>query len=152
MRAMGWVVFLLLAAGSALAQSNAQGLALCNEIGSAVRLLVKYTNTECTYGANQDGGLDLILVAVEPVFAVKASRDAWLVVAVGATAQATHTSPAKTGRVILSDRTMIAQARGFALPTATARTIQSRMKAGELDLAGAVAEIDAALVPYAAAR
>ena len=152
MRAMGWVVLLLLAAGGARAQSNAEGLALCNEIGSAVRMLVKYTNTECTYGANQDGGLDLILVAVEPVFSVKASRDAWLVVAVGATAQATRSSTAKTGKLIVSDRTMIAQARGFALPTATARAIQTRIKAGELDLAGAVVEIDAAMVAYTPAR
>lgn len=148
-----WVIYAAAALASpAHAQSETDGLRLCEEIGQAVRALVDFTQTECHFGANDDGGLDLILVSSQPVSAAPAAWKAWAIVSVVATAEATRKSSAKTGRLVLSDSTMIGDAKGRAITTAAARSIQSRVKSDTITLDQAVKEMNAALIPFEVKR
>ena len=152
MRIRAAVLGVFLLVPCATAQSNADGLAICEMIGRNIRMLVKFTNTECFPAAGKNGGLDIILVATEPVFAQEVTRKGWLMVAVAATAMATEQSRARTERLLLSDSSLVVDRKGYAIDTAVARRIRGRMKAELLTLDEAVQEINNALTKFTVQR
>ena len=137
-----------LTAGGSAGPTAQDGLLLCAKIERNVRALIDWTTTECQFGTNADGGFDLILVSSQPVFSVEASRKAWMLVAIAATAEATRTSSTRTGQLVMTDRNLVADRKGYAIDTAAARSIQGRMKRDELALDDALAEIGDALRTY----
>lgn len=145
---VGVAVVVLFWSSAALAQSAEKGEALCYQIQNSVNALADFTQTSCLPSAGSaPGSYSLIVLSSKPVFSVEASKKAWLIVAVAATGDSLNRQPSvKADELWFSDTTLMKNRTAHVFPASLAKSLQRRVKNGQMDLEGMYSEIKRNLV------
>ena len=132
----------------AIADAQAsEAIRICNKMERQIDLLVEYTKTLCLPAQGRNG-VSFIFVSQEPVFSSEASKKGWLVVVVAAFGATFNANAMKSDEVIFSDVSMMKSRSAFRMPAKTARTLQRRVKNGEITIDSMYERITAAMEPY----
>lgn len=125
-----------------------EGDGLCHNIENLMNALVDYTRTKC-FPTSDHGAVGFILMAEKPIFSVKASKKAWLIVTVGAVGKTMNAHPKiKSSDVFVSDMNMMKDRKSYKYPIALAKTLQRQAKADQIEMEELYKQLNSALVPY----
>ena len=121
---------------------------LCSEMVEFVNGLADFTATKCLPGGSKTG-TEFIFISEQPVFSVPASKKAWLMVVVAAVGKVLNDHPDySAGALLFADVKMAATKQYESLPATTAKDLQRRTMAGNLDVDGMWAAISADVKPF----
>jgi hypothetical protein len=108
----------------------------CEAIEQRINALAAFTSTFCTpAGGQRPGTYSFFLVSQATVFGNEELKKLWVVVAVAAAGSVLNQDPSlPADRITLADSQTLARERtSFALPAASARRLQDRLRRGEID-------------------
>lgn len=145
---VGAVLVVLFLSSVTFAQSAEKGEALCYQIQNSVNALADFTQTSCLPSAGSTpGSYSFIVLSSNPVFSVEASKKAWLIVAIAAAGDSLNKqSSVKADELWLSDAALMKNRTAHVFPASLAKSLQRRVKNGQLDLEGMYSEIKRNLV------
>lgn len=110
--------------------------ALCARALKAINTLIDFTRTDCT-PSRDGGGLALIFVSLDRVFADERSKKAYLIVLVGAAGNELNASPkAPITSVSFMDKHLGLKRVYFTIPAKDAARLQKEVKADRLTIDG----------------
>lgn len=145
---VGAVLAVLFISSATFAQPAEKGEALCYQIQNSVNALADFTRTSCLPSAGSTpGSYSFIVLSSKPVFSVEASKKAWLIVAIAAAGDSLNKqSSVKADELWLSDTALMKNRTAHVFPAPLAKSLQRRVKNGQLDLEGMYSEIKRNLV------
>lgn len=140
---VGMAVVVFFWSSVSFAQSAEKGMALCYQIQNSVNALVDFTHTSCLPSAgNTPGSYSFIVVSSQPIFSVDASKKAWLIVAIAAIGDSLNKQlSVSADELWLSDATLMKTRIAHVFPASLAKSLQSRVKSGQMDLEEMYGEI-----------
>lgn len=130
------------------ADESLEAAGLCHNIENLMNALVDYTVTKC-FPSSDHGAISFVLIADKPIFSIKASKKAWLIVTVEAVGKAMNEHPKIKGSdVYVSDMALMKDRKGYKYPIALARTLQRQARADQIEIAELYKRLNSALVPF----
>jgi hypothetical protein len=117
-------------------------MALCYQIERNVNVMIDFTNTSCIPAGGKGGALSFILNSSRPVFSVEKAKMGWLLAAIAATgAVLNDNKSAPVDEILMSDIALMKQRIWYRISADTAKSLQRRVKADQIDLETMYAEI-----------
>ena len=129
---------------------DARAIAACADIEGMIDGLVDYTDTKCLPAAvAASAGASFIIISEEPVFSADASKKGWLLASLGAVGFVLNEKrPSfKADEVIFSDVQRMKARSGHVIKASVLKSLQRRVKAGQLSLEAAYTEMLKAMRP-----
>jgi hypothetical protein len=134
--------------GAAFADDEADtALSYCADMQQKIDALVDYAKTTCI-PAKGKTGMDFIFLSDQPVFSQEAAKKGWLIVVVAVAGDTFNKVPLKTEQLIVADQDMMKSRKAFKIPAGTARSLQKKVKAGQIGLDAMYSEIGNSMTPY----
>ncbi len=126
-------------------------MGLCSEMERLVNALVDYTTTTCLPNITGTKGATFIFISDKPVFAVEASKKAWIIVVVSAVGKTLNDNPTYSAdKVLFADAGMAQEKRYDTVPAALAKSLQRKAYNGQIPIETMWSQITSALTPYTA--
>lgn len=121
---------------------------ICVEIERNINTLADFTTTRC-WPAKDPAGISFIIVAHAPVFTSDTTLKGWLLTVMGATGLALNNrSNFKADRIYISDAGRMKNRRAKAIAASAMKSLQRRVKAGQIGLDAAYAEMIQKMTDY----
>jgi hypothetical protein len=150
---MSALLFLPAAATRAAPDDNQALIAmgLCSQMEPLINTLIDYSYTKCLPNITGAKGTTFIFITEKPVFAVEASKKAWIIVVVAAVGKTLNEKPSyRADAILLADVSMAKDKSYYTISAALAKSLQHKVYSGQISAEAMWGQISSALSPYAA--
>ena len=146
-----FAAFLSFARSPVLAYDQIIGDGLCHQIERYINAVVDFATTTCI-AAPDDGDhnrISMIILPSRPLFGVDQAKKGWLLAVIGAAGKVLRSNPKITsGRLVLSDPSLMKQQRGYTDETAFVKELQAKLYVGDLSVEDAYIRLVGSMKPY----
>jgi hypothetical protein len=148
------VLLILPAAVARAAPDDNQALiamGLCSQMEPLINTLIDYSYTKCLPNIAGTKGTSFIFITEKPIFAMEASKKAWVIVVVVAVGKILNDKPSyRADKIFFADVSMAKDKSYYTVSAALAKSLQHKIYSGQISAETIWGQIDSALTPYTA--